>query len=238
MLPVNGFEALPYGSPKLAVYAVPGTKVRLSLRKETAPLFLALLRAWNTQVESLDPKSCWGHAFREVRGATTTSFHAPGIAVDANADRHPLGTDPRKNYSGQQINAIYALLVRFTYGGRSIFRWGGSYSGRKDGMHVECILPRFLALKAVAALQTPQPLHRPDPPVLAWRPAFPYKRGMPQNHGVLLIQRMLIQHKIKVATDGVFGAGTEAAVRSFQGQRHLAVDGVVGPRTWAALAGK
>ncbi len=40
-LPVNGFNALPYGDPGLAVYTVPGTSVRVSLRKETAPLFLA-----------------------------------------------------------------------------------------------------------------------------------------------------------------------------------------------------
>ena len=36
--------------------------------------------------------------------------------------------------------------------------------------------------------------------------------------------------------DGLFGADTEKAVRIFQQQQGLTVDGTVGPRTWAALA--
>jgi peptidoglycan hydrolase-like protein with peptidoglycan-binding domain len=35
--------------------------------------------------------------------------------------------------------------------------------------------------------------------------------------------------------DGVFGAETEAAVRRFQGDRGLTVDGIVGPRTWEEI---
>jgi peptidoglycan hydrolase-like protein with peptidoglycan-binding domain len=35
--------------------------------------------------------------------------------------------------------------------------------------------------------------------------------------------------------DGIFGADTEAAVRRFQRDRALTVDGIVGPRTWAEI---
>ncbi len=37
--------------------------------------------------------------------------------------------------------------------------------------------------------------------------------------------------------DGIFGARTDAAVRAYQYVMGLAVDGVVGPKTWAALLG-
>jgi hypothetical protein len=37
--------------------------------------------------------------------------------------------------------------------------------------------------------------------------------------------------------DGIFGAGTDAAVRSFQKAANLAVDGIAGKNTWVALLG-
>ena len=35
--------------------------------------------------------------------------------------------------------------------------------------------------------------------------------------------------------DGIFGAKTDRAVRWYQGDRGLTVDGTIGPRTWARL---
>ena len=49
------------------------------------------------------------------------------------------------------------------------------------------------------------------------------------------IQYLLRHHGADVVVDGDFGDKTEQAVRAFQRANGLAADGMVGPRTWAAL---
>jgi hypothetical protein len=74
-----------------------------------------------------------------------------------------------------------------------------------------------------------------DPP-----PAFtrtlkltnPYMQG----DDVKLVQNRLIAlGYILGIPDGVFGSKTDAAVRAFQGDNGLTVDGAIGPQTWAKL---
>lgn len=70
----------------------------------------------------------------------------------------------------------------------------------------------------------------------------------PQNHAslrrgssgadVTVLQTYLLAlgyHCGDQGADGVFGAATRAAVRAFQQDHGLAVDGICGPKTWAAL---
>ena len=45
----------------------------------------------------------------------------------------------------------------------------------------------------------------------------------------------ILQTKLGITADGIFGAKTEAAVKQFQSQHGLAIDGIVGAKTWAAL---
>lgn len=57
------------------------------------------------------------------------------------------------------------------------------------------------------------------------------------SHGedVRTVQRLLGVARHPVTVDGVFGAGTKAAVRAFQADHKLAADGIVGDVTWQAL---
>jgi len=52
---------------------------------------------------------------------------------------------------------------------------------------------------------------------------------------VRALQRLLIAKGYAIRVDGNFGALTETAVKAFQDQRNLLVDGVVGPNTWYSL---
>ena len=52
---------------------------------------------------------------------------------------------------------------------------------------------------------------------------------------VKALQQLLNILGYGLATDGIFGSGTNSAVRSFQSKQKLVVDGYVGSATWAAL---
>ena len=55
-----------------------------------------------------------------------------------------------------------------------------------------------------------------------------------------LIQEYLIAHGYSCGSagaDGIFGSGTAAAVRAYQKDHGLPVDGDVGPKTWASFLG-
>ena len=58
------------------------------------------------------------------------------------------------------------------------------------------------------------------------------------GNSVKQLQTALNKHGAKLKADGNFGPATLAAVKKFQEKSKLTVDGVVGPKTWAALGVK
>jgi peptidoglycan hydrolase-like protein with peptidoglycan-binding domain len=64
---------------------------------------------------------------------------------------------------------------------------------------------------------------------------FPLVRSGDRDHPVRTLQYLLRARNHPVTVDGDFGPKTDAAVRSFQQDAHVSVDGIVGPATWSAL---
>lgn len=63
----------------------------------------------------------------------------------------------------------------------------------------------------------------------------PYLRQGSRGNSVRSLQQRLSDIGYNVSVDGNFGPGTCAAVKACQGKNGLSDDGVVGPKTWAAL---
>ena len=64
---------------------------------------------------------------------------------------------------------------------------------------------------------------------------WPLVRQGDQEHPVKTLQYLLRARGQNLTADGIFGPVTDAAVRRFQQQKGLAVDGIAGPATWSAL---
>ena len=56
-----------------------------------------------------------------------------------------------------------------------------------------------------------------------------------QGSDVTELQKLLNTKGYGLATDGIYGAKTQAAVKDYQSKNNLAVDGIVGNNTWGAL---
>lgn len=59
-----------------------------------------------------------------------------------------------------------------------------------------------------------------------------------RGKAVVELQQALVEQGYELDVDGDFGDLTDAAVREFQTDNELDVDGIAGPETWAALAGE
>jgi hypothetical protein len=125
-----------------SVYTVPGTSVKLRLRKgPVAAVLVEVARRFHTEVEPIDAGTVtddWSYAERPIRGSTTTlSNHASGTAIDLNALRHPRGV--HGTFTAAQKTSVRRILADLAdpATGRPVVRWGEDYSTVVDGMHFE-----------------------------------------------------------------------------------------------------
>jgi hypothetical protein len=223
---INGFTVVQYGDPALATYAVGDRGARLSVRREVAPLLVGFMTDYSAAVEPIMPGNSWGHAPKQIPGSTSWSFHAPGIAVDLNSHWHP--EYKRGTFRQDQVGEIRRLLAKYSYAGKSLFRWGGDYKNHGDEMHFELIQSRTNCLAAVRLLQTAPTVWYTGP---AGSRLVKFINPLMCGDDVKVIQRAASG----VVIDGYYGPKTEASVKIFQASRNLVADGEVGPKTWAYI---
>jgi len=132
---------------------VPGTTRKLTVRKGPAgDLLLWVASQFDKLVEDIEQGILddWGYAERPIRGGTVLSNHASGTAIDLNATSHPLATEPPANFSNAKIGAIHSIIGRTN----GCVRWGGDYTGRKDGMHFEIVASEARCASALNILNS------------------------------------------------------------------------------------
>jgi hypothetical protein len=113
---------------------------RITINKICAEAMLRILnKAWDKcghDIEKIKKERIdqFSGAFnvRPMRGLSTLSTHAYGLAVDFDAVNNPLGKAIEKNKKGFQENS---LLVNLMDEEGAI--WGGRWRTRPDGMHFQ-----------------------------------------------------------------------------------------------------
>jgi len=93
--------------------------------------------------------------------------------------------------------------------------------------------------KTVAAVKSFQSAHGLDADGMVgpktWGALIVTLKQGDRGPAVTALQHQLNDSGAQLRTDGIFGSGTAAAVRSFQSAKGLQTDGIAGPRTWSAL---
>lgn len=242
----NGFPASqdPAALGIVTITPVPGRNFQV-VGGDVATIFTYLIQQYNARVEPIifpgEVFDDWSYGYRaDVNDPTMLSCHSSGTAVDLNATRHPNNTADTRTLNAGQINEIMQILDEL----EGAVTWGGDPGGphgweagdTSDPMHWE-ITDHDLGLLARVAAKV-RPLLTggtavPTAPVVA----APAPTITVSGVSVKQVQERLNANGAHLAVDGVFGAMTSAAVKAFQKSHSLAVDGIVGPKTWAILEG-
>lgn len=214
----------------IAQYTIPGTSVRINLRKGDASVVLLWLAGeYARLVEPLTQADTGGFVIKGIEGGRSLSNHASGTAMDLRWNKHPMWV--RGTFSAEQRATIQHLLSMLD----GVVRWGGNYVSRADEMHFE-VVASAAKLKAVADKIRAGTLGKATPLKYPPYPGHVLKRGMTNNNDVRAFQaKMQARGWRRMKPDGDFGPVTEDLVRQFQREKKLTVDGLVGPKTWKAI---
>ena len=138
---LNGWAAIQSESdPQLRSIQVPGTNKRVTVRREAAPLFAAILSEINKKLIPLDGGPLDGWEYRAARQSNALSNHSSGTACDFRYD--VLLADNNLHWPAAKHDVMHKLMDKYvTTSGKRVFGWGGDWTpGRSaDEMHIELI---------------------------------------------------------------------------------------------------
>lgn len=143
---INGWDVITSRSDKrLKMKIVPGSNVKLTVRAEVLPLFLALAADFHKEVASLRNGECGGYAFRKaLQGKGAYSDHSSGTAVDLNWN-HEGKMGPNggmKTMTEAQVKACAEIKKRY-----KVVIWGGDKKRGGDYSSPASWDPMHYALK-------------------------------------------------------------------------------------------
>lgn len=205
---------------------------KAGVRSQLAPLVSELMNQTEAMGYQLKPSETGGFNCRAIRGSNKPSNHSKGKAVDLNWNSNPMSSTFKTNIPPKVVK------LWESHG----FYWGGRYNGRVDTMHFEYIGTPASVKKNLADLKKGGG-GKPTTPPKGDKCDFTSKhstvnkgdRGAAVKEAQCLLAKK--GYKEVGSADGIFGAKTDAAVRHFQKNNKLKVDGYVGPKTWAKLHG-
>jgi hypothetical protein len=135
---LNGWPVIPkYGDPRLVTLDIPGTKRRLTLARDAAPLLVALAADYHRWVAPLDvgPWDEGGYNPRKANGANAWSNHASGSAMDLNwSAEGAQGSARGKAFFATTRARLGIARIKAVYG--DVITWGGDWRAQ-DFMHFE-----------------------------------------------------------------------------------------------------
>lgn len=237
----NGYSA--NNSSMMATFTVPGTSVKIALRKgDVSVLLLYVAEQFDKTVEKLRQKDCGGYNPRLVRGsASVLSNHASGSAEDLNWQLHARGK--HGTFSATKVKAIRKILA---FCGGAV-RWGGDYkSATVDEMHFEVIgsparvaqvadkIRAWRAGSSIAKVAAAAAKATKAPSWPKGTPSFVESDSPKYSPLVQIWQARMKQIGEKITADGRYGHGSAGTCRIIQRNKHLVVDGELGPKTLAA----
>lgn len=150
-LSIGGFAVLRSGSVALRTGTVPGTGIRLTMRSDCLPLFLALAAEYHQTVARLRSGECGAYNYREAAGGGGWSDHAAGVAMDLNWNHEGAAGlyGGMSTMTRQQIRACAALKAKY-----GIVIWGGDKARGGDYSQPRYWDPMHYALKPYTTVHT------------------------------------------------------------------------------------